>query len=83
MRGDDLLPFLKMGTIFPIFQSRGRVAVDRDCEKIADKNKLEVCLVLFSTFVLILSNPAEEDIFKLAIILTIPDGEIVMSAIGA
>lgn len=58
------------------------MADDNDCEKMTDRNRLEICFVLFSTFELMLSSPAEEDIFKFSIMLTIPDEEIMMSVIG-
>lgn len=78
-----MLPFLRIGTIFPILQSRGRMAGDNDCENMTDKNTLEICFVLFSTLELMLSIPAEEDILKFSIMLTILEGDMVMSAIGA
>lgn len=50
-------------------------------KKMTDKNELEICFVLFSTFELMLSNYAEDDVLNVSVMLTTPDGEIVMSPI--
>lgn len=75
----DLLPLLKIGTIFPSFHSEGIWPEDSDWENSTVSIVLVTSVVFLSIFDTMLSGPAAEEFFKFFIRLVIP---LVLIVIG-
>lgn len=61
-----------MGTILPIFQSDGNFPDDNDWHKMWYNILLVIRIIPLSTFELMLSMPAEVDILRFCIRLSMP-----------
>lgn len=73
---------MKIEILFPIRQSSSRVPDAKYSEKMADRNRLDIYLVLFIIFEFKQSRPAVEGSFSPSITLSVPAGDIIMSDKG-